>query len=301
MNGRIDGRGSVRDGRYDDRPFGRDPVGDWGPATQRYDRIVAEPEAAVAIVHVRGALESVLLIRRAEREGDPWSGHWSFPGGRREPEDRDLIETALRELAEECGIRLGRECLEESLPPSLTGRRLERALLVAPFLFRADCEMATVLDTREAVEALWIPLSVLRDPARHCLRAVPRFPREMAFPSIELNGVPLWGFTYRVIAQWLKLYPDPQPAGFEAACGLLTFLLDRCGLRLRRGWSACDGKRVEVAQVQGIIPVTAVLDHCARPGSRIPPVSVLEVRADSIRMVGLGLEEYRIEASGGSA
>src|SRR5215472_6528479 len=46
------------------------------------------PEAAVAIVHARGApsgsdAESVLLIRRTERPNDPWSGHWSFPGGRR--------------------------------------------------------------------------------------------------------------------------------------------------------------------------------------------------------------------------
>jgi 8-oxo-dGTP pyrophosphatase MutT (NUDIX family) len=52
---------------------------------------MAEPDAAVAIVHARGAADSVLLIRRAEREADPWSGHWSFPGGRREPEDRDPV------------------------------------------------------------------------------------------------------------------------------------------------------------------------------------------------------------------
>jgi len=28
---------------------------------------------------------SVLMIRRADREGDPWSGHMAFPGGRRDP------------------------------------------------------------------------------------------------------------------------------------------------------------------------------------------------------------------------
>ena len=49
-----------------------------------------DADAAVAIVHARDAAASVLLIRRAERESDPWSGHWSFPGGRREPEDGDL-------------------------------------------------------------------------------------------------------------------------------------------------------------------------------------------------------------------
>ena len=72
---------------------------------------MAEPEAAVAIVRAAVPDDSILLIRRAEREGDSWSGHWSFPGGRREPEDPDLLHTALRELEEECGIRLPREKL----------------------------------------------------------------------------------------------------------------------------------------------------------------------------------------------
>src|SRR5579885_2004455 len=159
----------------------------------------AIPEAAVAIVHARGPEESVLLIRRTEREDDPWSGHWCFPGGRRDPEDSDLLDTALRELEEECGIRLERSRMEAALPPTNAGRRLGRAMLVAPFSFQVEGVLPTKPDPREAAEALWIPLGILRDPARHGLRPVPRLPREMAFPAIELNGTPLWGFTYRVM------------------------------------------------------------------------------------------------------
>src|SRR5579871_2024004 len=194
---------------------------------------MAEPEpavaeAAVAIVHARGPEESVLLIRRTERENDPWSGHWCFPGGRRDPEDRDLLETALRELAEECSIQLNRTQMELALPAAHAGRRLGRNILVAPFLFRVDQVVNTTLDAQEAAEALWIPLGVLRDPARHGLRPVPRLPREMAFPAIELNGTPLWGFTYRVISDWLGLHrlPDTGEApGFAAARAVLDFLL----------------------------------------------------------------------------
>jgi len=166
---------------------------------------MAEPEAAVAILHAREPEESVLLIRRAERENDPWSGHWSFPGGRREPEDPGLLHTALRELEEECGIHLGPERLEAALQPMLAGRKTGRFLLVAPFLFRVEGQLPTTLDPREAVEALWAPLTVLRDPARHCLQSVPGQPKEVMFPAVELNGVPLWGFTYRLITDWLGL------------------------------------------------------------------------------------------------
>src|ERR1700686_1955840 len=96
---------------------------------------MTQPDAAVAIVRARGPVESVLLIRRTEREADPWSGHWSFPGGRRDPEDPDLLHTALRELEEECGIRLAREHSELTLPPVLARRKTGKFVLVAPFVF----------------------------------------------------------------------------------------------------------------------------------------------------------------------
>jgi len=267
---------------------------------------MAEPEAAVAIVHARSIEggpepeESVLLIRRTERESDPWSGHWSFPGGRREPQDHDLVETALRELAEECGIVLARDHLEAALPPAMAGRRIGRTMLVAPYLFRARAELPTKLDPEEAAEALWLPLSFVRDPTRHCLTPVPRLPPDRIFPAIELNGVPLWGFTYRVITQWLGLHStvaSGELPGFQAASLLLDFLLAE-GMELRYGWidSTEDPHPVRVARVKGEIPVDAVLAHLALPGNRIPPVSSLEIHSDAIRVMGLNQEEYVIEA-----
>lgn len=265
---------------------------------------MAGPEAAVAIVHAREPEESVLLIRRTEREDDPWSGHWSFPGGRRDPEDPDLLHTALRELAEECGIQLVREQMEAALPPTNAGRRLGRIILVAPFLFRVDRTLPTVLDPQEAAEAVWIPLQLVRDPSRHLLTPVPRLPKEMNFPAIELNGVPLWGFTYRVITHWLGLHadpPSPEHAGFEAARLLLEFLLSQ-GLVLQQNWTQqeSNGEPLKkVASVKGTIPVTTVLDHFSAPRAQFPAVSLLEIRQDHVRIVGLAQEEYVIEAVNG--
>ena len=164
---------------------------------------MADPEAAVAIVRARAPEESILLIRRADRVGDPWSGHWSLPGGRRDPADPDLLHTALRELAEECAILLTREQLESALPVSSVGRLLGPRMLVAPFVFSVDHELPTIADPEEAVETLWLPVSVLRDPTRHAVQSVPGMPPDMQFPGIELNGVPLWGFTYKLVTDWL--------------------------------------------------------------------------------------------------
>src|SRR5213596_3679172 len=48
----------------------------------------------------------LLMIKRADAEGDPWSGHIACPGGRMEPGDHDLEQTAIRETWEETGVDL---------------------------------------------------------------------------------------------------------------------------------------------------------------------------------------------------
>ena len=162
-----------------------------------------QPSAAVAVLHALAPVESILLIRRATNPRDPWSGHWSFPGGRRDPSDADLLATAIRELHEECSILLPREAVYEAIPPSLAGRRVGRVMTVAPFVFRVDSQLETQLAECEAAGCLWIPVDLLRDPAQHRWQSVPGLPAEQQFPAIELEGTPLWGFTYRVLCDWL--------------------------------------------------------------------------------------------------
>ena len=54
-----------------------------------------------------GANTDILFIKRAEKPGDPWSGHMAFPGGHLEPKDADLKEhVACRETLEEIGLDL---------------------------------------------------------------------------------------------------------------------------------------------------------------------------------------------------
>jgi hypothetical protein len=169
-----------------------------------------------------------------------------------------------------------------------------------------EIELPAVLDHREAVEAVWVPLDVWRDPTRHYLRAVPGLPGDWLFPAIDLDGMPLWGFTYRLGTDWLGLLRAQSPieqAGFEVACRLLNFLLSH-GLRLRGGLEdrieqPAIGKpqTAKVAVVEGAIPAELVVARFARPEELFPGINLLEVRPDHIRVVGLAFEEYLILVS----
>jgi hypothetical protein len=183
--------------------------------------------------------------------------------------------------------------MEAALAPTIARRKAGPFLTVAPFLFRVECELGTTLDPREAAHALWIPRSVLVDPARHCLRAVPGRPPEMLFPCIELDGTPLWGFTYRLITDWLGLGADAQ-AGIQAASEVMEFLASQ-GLAIESEWK--DAGAVRVAAVKGEIPVARLLAQFGMPGPHVSAINCLEVAPRCVRILGPAFEEYRIEGS----
>jgi hypothetical protein len=112
-------------------------------------------------------------------------------------------------------------------------------------------------------------------------------PPEMLFPAVDIHGYPLWGFTYRLISDWLGL--AAERTGSETAQAILDFLLSR-GLKLRRAWR--DG----VAEVEGVIPVAEVAAKFSKQGCRFPSVNMLEVRPDLVRVAGLAFEESRVIA-----
>ncbi|HEY8468092.1 MAG TPA: CoA pyrophosphatase, partial [Longimicrobiales bacterium] len=173
----------------------------------RIDRSPGTIEAAVALLlRPRDTLE-LLLIKRAEHEADPWSGHIALPGGRRHAEDADLIATAVRETAEETAIQLGRAgwllgALDEVEPRT---PRLP-PLAIAPFVFGVDPETTAVPDPREVDAALWVPLDALRDPG-----AVSEILIELgdgqrrSYPSLRYGEHVIWGLTHRILTQFLAI------------------------------------------------------------------------------------------------
>jgi 8-oxo-dGTP pyrophosphatase MutT (NUDIX family) len=158
----------------------------------------------VAVILAPGP-DSVLLIRRAEREGDPWSGHVGLPGGHQDPSDADLCVTAMRETVEEVGCTLSRDNLLGALDdvwPRTPGRRL---IVVRPFVFWVP-KRPPLHPNGEVADAFWVSLGELRDPSIY--RDTPLSVRgeERLFPAYHLGPRDLvWGLTERILTPLLEL------------------------------------------------------------------------------------------------
>jgi 8-oxo-dGTP pyrophosphatase MutT (NUDIX family) len=108
-----------------------------------------DPQAAVALIRTSGPDPEYLFLRRATNPQDPWSGHFALPGGRRDAVDKDLLETAVRETFEECGISLKPWHLVQDLPLATAGGWMGRPLVVAPFLFEVEEKPPIFLQDQE--------------------------------------------------------------------------------------------------------------------------------------------------------
>lgn len=151
--------------------------------------------AAVAAIVEAGR---VLCMVRAAREGDPWSGHISLPGGGYHKSDGELLATAIRETHEELGVRLDRARVVGTLPvihPRTSGGGIE----VTPFVFVPTETVVPELGP-EAVGWFWLPLEAARTGA---FDGTYRYREGMDFPCWNFDGHVIWGMTFRILQDLL--------------------------------------------------------------------------------------------------
>jgi 8-oxo-dGTP pyrophosphatase MutT (NUDIX family) len=158
--------------------------------------------AAVAVILAPDP-DAILLIRRAERTGDPWSGHMALPGGRREAADPDLLTTAIRETAEEVGIQLRHVELAGSLDDVVPRTPVLPPIAVRPYVFLLGSRPATNLNA-EVTAASWVPLSHLLRPDTHHPVRLEVAGQVRLVQAYELRDAMVWGMTERILTALLK-------------------------------------------------------------------------------------------------
>ena len=163
--------------------------------------------AAVAMV-LRGetvADASLLFIRRAERVGDPWSGHVAFPGGRRDATDATLEETARRETLEELSLDLATDARLIGVLDDLRPRSAALpSIAVRPFVYALTRDVE-LMPNVEVHSAFWMPVSELRDPACATEHVFERAGARMRFPAYRWGEDVVWGMTERIVTQLLSV------------------------------------------------------------------------------------------------
>lgn len=116
-------------------------------------------ESAVAVVLFRNSDQiECILTQRPDYDGNH-GGQVSFPGGKKDPEDRDLEETARRECFEEIGIPKNSGILLGQLTDVFIP---VSGFLVNPFVYFHEELPLLIKDEREVAEILTFPLFDLK-------------------------------------------------------------------------------------------------------------------------------------------
>jgi 8-oxo-dGTP pyrophosphatase MutT (NUDIX family) len=166
----------------------------------------SERLAAIAVIFRAGpgGDPELLLIKRADHAGDPWSGHIACPGGRAEPVDRSLEDTAVRETKEEIGVDLRKHGLIlgtlDDVAPRISALP---PLVIRPFVAVVEAD-ARIVANGEVAGVFWVPLSALREPA------------SWGQGTVNIRGTPtdvavfhhsehtVWGLTERVLRDLMR-------------------------------------------------------------------------------------------------
>jgi 8-oxo-dGTP pyrophosphatase MutT (NUDIX family) len=152
------------------------------------------------------------MIRRADREGDPWSGQMAFPGGRMEPDDENSLATARRETEEEIGLHLGSKepCLGRLSELNAVNRRFRSGLVISPYVFHLE-RGVNFHPNYEVAEVVWVPLEFLLDTDNRQEMVWERKGVKLRMPCYFYEEKRIWGLSLRMLDELMDIVAGKSP------------------------------------------------------------------------------------------
>ena len=156
-----------------------------------------------------GTLRVVVIVRAA---GGPHGGQLGFPGGRYEPDDDNLLETAIRESFEEVGLRRHRIKHAEALPGA---RTQSTGFFIQPYLAFIERPRVWIPAAAEVADILEPSINSLSNPDAEqvVLETDPRTGEERRIDFFDVSGYRLWGASYRILKPLLPRLEKGWPIG----------------------------------------------------------------------------------------
>ena len=175
----------------------------WDTILERFaqslrQEIVSSANAAVAILLRSNKKDiEVLLVKRAIKLTDPWSGQVALPGGKKNSNDEHLKNTVIRETSEETGIDLRKFCRFLGIMESFKSVQ-KPEMKIVPFVFFQEKNQKIKLND-ELVEYFWC---LLKDIQKN--KGVIKF-QSKEYPAFIIDNHKIWGLTFRILKNLLLL------------------------------------------------------------------------------------------------
>ncbi len=166
--------------------------------TRMLRRFMTRSSVATVLRDYSGELQ-VLLIKRAQKAGDRWSGHIAFPGGREQQEDRNIRETAIRETSEEIGLGLSTDNYIGRMSDVMTlAHGTRKPMVVSPYAFKLEGDPRFTIN-HEVDQVIWLPVSFLADKRNRETMVWEKKGMSVKLPCYFYGEHRIWGLTLKML------------------------------------------------------------------------------------------------------